>query len=154
MEKREYDIAYIASFLMEQGNVPIYDNVVMERYNICATCEYRKTFVVKEPRDLDYDPQNETITADWGTDEKQMCGACGCDLESRVTEWMGACPLGKWKFTYEDWTKYILPYVEKQIEVNGSADYHSWVNILETEEDAQETLDRLKSQGLEKNDAE
>ena len=133
MDNREYDVAYAASFLMQHEHIPVTEEVFQERYSVCEGCDYRTKVKMKGAKDVNIDVESETVTVEWVVDEYDICGYCGCSLESRLTEWMGSCPLNKWKFSYDDWVKHYLPLVKGEIERNGGSDYYLWEGVLESE---------------------
>ena len=139
MVNREYAVAYVASFLMEHGHVPMKEEVFQERLSVCNECEYRQSIKMKIAEDIDVDPETETVNAEWRTDEFDICGHCGCNLEERLSEWTGACPLNKWNFSYDDWVKHYLPLVKREIETYGGTDFYLWEGVLESEDTEENT---------------
>lgn len=134
MNNREYDVAYIASFLMEHGHIPMSQEVFDERSQICESCNYYTMIRMKEPLEVELNEDNEDVNVEWQWMDKRICGKCGCDLAVRLEEWMGACPLNKWRFSYEDWEKHLLPHIRANIEDKGGSDYYLWEGVLESED--------------------
>jgi nitrite reductase/ring-hydroxylating ferredoxin subunit len=139
MNNREYDVAYVASFLMEHGHIPIDEELLQKRYDVCNACDYLHTMEVKTAKELDVDADSETVDVEWGYHEYDICGHCGCNLEGRLTEWMASCPINKWRFSYDDWEKYYLPLVKEEIQKNGGSDYYLWEGVLESENTEENT---------------
>lgn len=139
MNNREYDVAYVASFLMQHEHVPVTEEVFRERYSICEGCNYRQRIRHRAPKEVDFDNETETVSVEWDWHEHDICGHCGCDLENRLMEWMGSCPLNKWRFSYDDWVKHYLPIVKEEIERNGGSDYYLWEGVLESENNEENT---------------
>lgn len=131
MNNREYDVAYVASFLMEHEYVPMKEEIFWERFNVCKGCKYRQQVKMKIAKNIDTDPETETVSVEWETDEYDICGHCGCNLEGKLLDWMASCPINKWRFSYDDWVKHYLPLVKGEIEKNGGSDFYLWGDVLE-----------------------
>lgn len=140
MNNREYDVAYVASFLMDQEHIPMKEEIFRERFSVCEGCEHRRQIKMKIVKDIDVvDADSETVNVEWETDEYDICGRCGCQLEGKLMEWMASCPINKWRFSYDDWVKHCLPLVNEVIERNGGSDFYLWGDVLESEDTEENT---------------
>ena len=133
MNNREYDVAYVASFLMDQDHIPMKAEVFHERMNVCLGCEHRQQVEMTVTENIHIYPEAKSVDAEWKTDEFDICGHCGCQLEGKLMEWMSSCPINKWRFSYDDWVKHYLPLVKGEIERNGGSDFYWWEGVLESE---------------------
>ena len=118
--KKEHEIAYVTTFLVEEDLLDTPEELIQKRTEICNSCDkIRKDIEMKKPN-IHMDHENEEIDVEYTVEKVDLCLECGCMIHEKVENWVSICPLNKWQLTYEEWEEYFLPLVKDNIKQNGS----------------------------------
>ena len=128
--KKEHELAYVGTFLGEQG-IAVPEELIQKRRKICAYCPHRVPLKTKEANYyvadvVEGEELPKTAGIEWTEQEIEICDLCGCEIGAKVEQVTGWCPIYKWELSYEEWEKYILTEIERRVSIEGSYEPMEW----------------------------